>query len=193
MRAASPARTVDLPRTLARVTFLTYPQVGASAREPLPEGYRQVRRRVRIGQGEEVFAAVAAGMRKMLVHRYTGLVVRSDVDTPSVGGRFTSGLRLAGARLWAPCEFVWVSDATHGYGYGFGTLSGHPESGEEAMEVAIDSRERVEFTIRAFSRHSAWYARLGAPLARLVQDRITDGYVAAARRLAGEATTDGTQ
>lgn len=187
----SPAdrRTVTGPDTdrgayLARVTFLTYPQIGASAQEPLPEGYRQVRRRAHVGNGTEVFRAVASGMQGMRVHRHAGLAVRSHFDAPSVGARFSSGLRLCGVRLWAPCEFVWIADTPDCYGYGFGTVTGHPESGEEAMEVAIDNRERVEFTIRAFSRHSAWYARLGAPVARLLQDRITDGYVDAARRLA---------
>jgi uncharacterized protein (UPF0548 family) len=42
---------------------------------------------------------------------------------------------------------------------------------------------RVWFDIRAFSRPATWVGRAGGPVAALLQTRITDRYVAAARSL----------
>jgi uncharacterized protein (UPF0548 family) len=68
-------------------------------------------------------------------------------------------------------------------GYGFGTLPGHPEHGEEAFLVTRDAGGRAWFEVRAFSRPATWYARLGGPVTHRFQDRVTDGYVSAARML----------
>jgi uncharacterized protein (UPF0548 family) len=39
----------------------------------------------------------------------------------------------------------------------------------------------IRLDIVAFSRPARWYSRLGAPVSRLVQDRITLRYLAALR------------
>lgn len=163
---------------------LTYPEVGATAAEPLPNGYRHVRRQEPLGVGHDRWVRVADGLRDMMVHRLAGIRIRREDASPRVGGGFASGLGFARWRLWAPCRFVWVTSTAGRYGYGFGTVAGHPECGEEAMEVTVDEAGAVLFTVRAFSRPAVWYARLGGPIATAVQDLVTNRYVAAARRLA---------
>jgi uncharacterized protein (UPF0548 family) len=163
---------------------LPYPEVGATRDEgALPAGYRHVRRRHQVGQGRPSFDALAAGMRAFEVHRGAGMGVRA-VGPPSVGWAFETGLGVGPLRLWAPCRIVWLADEPDRYGYGFGTLPGHPMRGEEAMEASLDADGSVWFVIRAFSRPGTWYAGVGGPLRNLAQDRITDRYVAAAARLA---------
>lgn len=49
--------------------------------------------------------------------------------------------------------------------------------GEEAF-VLDRTAAGTWFTISAFSRPAAWYARLGAPVTRLVQRRILSIYMA---------------
>jgi uncharacterized protein (UPF0548 family) len=159
------------------VTF-TYPEVGATQTDQLPVGYSHARRRVEVSD----LGRVAAGMRAWGIHRGAGLAVRAAGE-PAVGLAFRSGAGIGPLRLWVPCQVVWVRDEPDAYGYGFGTLPGHPEHGEEAFLVSRDADGRAWFEVRAFSRPATWYARLGGPVTRRFQDRVTDRYVAAARGL----------
>jgi uncharacterized protein (UPF0548 family) len=162
------------------VTALTYVEVGRTAPgADLPPGYRHVLRRVRAGSGAAAFASVAAIMRDWGIHRGAGLRVRAD-GPPAVGTRFGTGLGLGPVRVWVPCEVVWVRSEPRLYGYGFGTLPGHPERGEEAFTVSWEPDDAVWFDVRAFSRPASWFVRLGRPVADLLQDRVSDRYAAAA-------------
>jgi len=66
------------------------------------------------------------------------------------------------------------------FGYAYGTLTNHAESGEELFEVFIDpGTEDVVYRIRATSRPQAMLARLGQPIVRALQARFRDHSVAA--------------
>ncbi len=72
---------------------------------------------------------------------------------------------------------VYVVDETHRKGFAYGTLPGHPESGEEAFVVELDGDGTVTFTITAFSRPSSRLARVAGPVNRAVQRWITGRYL----------------
>jgi len=165
------------------MTGLTYPEVGATAGGALPSGYRHVRRTERLGTGPDVYHRVAAGLATWQIHRYAGLTVTAE-HPPALDVEFVTRIGLGPFRIAAPCRIVWYVEEPDRYGYGFGTLAGHPERGEEAFLVEWTGADDVVFTIAAFSRPAVWWARLGAAPARWLQDRVTDRYVAAARRLA---------
>jgi uncharacterized protein (UPF0548 family) len=168
-----------------RAGGLTYPEVGATRPGvDLPAGYRHVRRHLQIGRGVDPFRAAADTLASWGVQRGAGVKVRASADRVAVGVDVTVGIGVGPIRIWAPCRVVWVIDEPTRYGWGYGTLRGHPESGEEAWMVSIDAAERVWGEIRAFSRHATWYARLGAPVVRIVQDRVTDRYARAMERAA---------
>ncbi len=80
-------------------------------------------------------------------------------------------------RITAPCLVTWTMDDPDHAGFAYGTVRGHPECGEEAF-VLDRTAAGTWFTISAFSRPAAWYARLGAPVTRLVQRRILSTYMA---------------
>ncbi|WP_414711001.1 DUF1990 family protein, partial [Pseudonocardia sp.] len=42
-----------------------------------------------------------------------------------------------------------------------------------------DTQNQVWAVVRAFSRPATWYSRLGAPVARRVQNRVTRDYLRA--------------
>jgi uncharacterized protein (UPF0548 family) len=66
------------------------------------------------------------------------------------------------------------------FGFAYGTLTNHAESGEELFEVYIDPRtEDVVYRIRATSRPQATLARFGQPIVRALQARFRDHSVAA--------------
>ncbi len=162
---------------------LTYPEVGATRDPVLPGGYRQIQARARIGVGPRVYAAAARALRGFDMQRQAGLRVRTDSPAAAVGAEVTLGFGIGPLRLWAPCRVLWVVDEPDRYGYGYGTLAGHPESGEESFLVSLADDE-VWFEVRAFSRPARWFTRIGGPAGHLVQDLVTDRYRAAVHRLA---------
>lgn len=73
------------------------------------------------------------------------------------------------------------------FGFAYGTLTNHAESGEELFEVFIDPRtEDVVYRIRATSWPQATLARFGQPIVRVLQQRFRD-HSAAAMTLATRA------
>jgi uncharacterized protein (UPF0548 family) len=69
------------------------------------------------------------------------------------------------------------------YGYAYGTLTNHAESGEEAFDVFRDPQtDRVMYRIRAVSWPQAMLARIGQPIVRVLQARFREESAAAMRR-----------
>ena len=66
------------------------------------------------------------------------------------------------------------------FGFAYGTLTNHAESGEELFEVFIEPRtEDVVYRIRATSWPQATLARFGQAIVRALQERFRDHSVAA--------------
>ncbi|WP_404814261.1 DUF1990 family protein [Kitasatospora fiedleri] len=92
------------------------------------------------------------------------------------------GLRLP--RLVIPCRVVWTVEEPDRIGFAYGTLPGHPERGEESFVVSRDADGEVWFEITAFFRLAAWYARLGRPVALLLQHLAIERYLRVVARTA---------
>src|SRR5688572_5471224 len=65
-----------------------------------------------------------------------------------------------------------LNDAAR-FGFAYGTLTNHAESGEELFEVFIDPQtDEVIYRIRAISWPQTTLARLGQPIVRVLQERF---------------------
>lgn len=155
---------------------LTYTEVGATAGALPPEYHHVVRARA-VGRGRDAFEDAAARLMGWDLHRRAG--IRVDPTTPTVrpGSRVTLRLGAGPLHLDASCEVVYVVDEPRRRGFAYGTLPGHPESGEERFCVEWRTDDTVEVTVVAFSRPATWWSRAGAPVARAVQRRLTDRYL----------------
>jgi uncharacterized protein (UPF0548 family) len=145
------------------MTTVTYPEVGGTRRQPLPAGYHHLHHRSEIGVG--VFDAAAEAVLTFAMHRHLGVRVTTAADRAAPGVRITVGL----GPVSAPCEVVWTVREPDRAGFGYGTLPGHPERGEEAFVVERDADGRVWFTVTAFARPARWYTRLAQPGVPLFQ------------------------
>ena len=66
------------------------------------------------------------------------------------------------------------------FGFAYGTLTNHAESGEELFEVFIDPQtDEVMYRIRAISWPQATLARIGQPIVRVLQERFRSHSAAA--------------
>ncbi|MFM9626734.1 MULTISPECIES: DUF1990 family protein [Streptomyces] len=149
------------------VADFTYEHVGAT-REPgfCPPGFHALHVRTRLGEGEEVFRRAAEAVLTWELHRALGVGVEASADraAPDVDVTIT----LAGL-FKAPCRVVWTVEEHRRAGWAYGTLTGHPESGEESFVVDRTGDGTVWLTISAFSRPAKWYARAGGPATRGLQ------------------------
>jgi uncharacterized protein (UPF0548 family) len=163
----------------------TYPELGCTREDLLPPGYDHLYQRVRLGRGDETFDLCRTALRNWIPQRAAGTIVYPSDAVPNVGETVLLGLGLGPFRMFAPCRVVWTVDDLDRTGFGYGTLPGHPERGEESFTVERNTAGEVWFVVRAFSRPATWFARCGAPITRRVQKNFTDVYVQALRSTAG--------
>ncbi|WP_328928982.1 DUF1990 domain-containing protein [Streptomyces sp. NBC_00190] len=169
---------------------LSYPDRGATAERPLPAGYHHLHHRVRIGHGRSAFEAAGVAVTTFQAHRTSGMRIRGDADTTGAvrpGSRVIVGIGFGPLRIEAPCEVVWTAYEPARIGFAYGTLTGHPECGEESFIVDMDPDGTVWFTVTAFSRPACWYTRLAGPVIPFLQLRYARWLGRHVRRLATAA------
>jgi uncharacterized protein (UPF0548 family) len=170
---------------LAAAPF-TYAEVGSARSGPAPLGYRQAGRSAVLGSGRAVFERASAALLDWQAQRGAGLRVRASgpAGTPGTVVVLTAGLPWFGYDI--PCRVVWAQTDGDERGFSYGTLPGHPESGEECFLVRLDPDGDVVYEIRVFFRLASPAARLAWPVSLLLQRAATRRYVAAIRRAAHE-------
>jgi uncharacterized protein (UPF0548 family) len=167
-------RAADLDR-LASAPF-TYPEVAATQDDELPAGYAHGGRTAVVGHGEGAFARAVEAVFDWRMQRGVGLRVRASgpPTRPGTVVVLTAGLARFGYDI--PCRVVWARTDGDAQGFAYGSLPGHPESGEESFLVSLRGDD-VVFTTRVFSRLASPLARLGGPVSRAVQAAALDRYV----------------
>jgi uncharacterized protein (UPF0548 family) len=168
------------------VTF-TYPEVGAteagSRGGPLPGGYHHLRHRTFLGRAP--LPIVADAILSWRMHRATGARVTASGPRAVPGVRVSVGLGVGPLRVTGPCEVVWAVEEEARAGFGYGTLPGHPERGEESFTVERGTDGGLWFTVTAFSVPARWYTRAGGPVVVLFQHAYARRLGAVLRRLCG--------
>lgn len=168
----------------------TYPAVGATAAIP-PHGHVVDHTRIKLGEGETVFAAAKAGLERW-EQFHLGWVEAWPPTTPIQAGQVVSvAARILGVWLLNACRIVYVVNELgplQRFGFAYGTLPGHVESGEERFTVEWhEADSSVWYDILAFSRPHHFLARLGYPYGRILQKRFARDSTAAMLRAVASA------
>lgn len=153
----------------------TYEAVGTTAETP-PAGYVVDRTRIRLGGGEAVFQSAIAALRRWEQFNL-GWVQAWPPETPIQKGEVVAVMGRAIGVWWLnACRVVYVVDdqgPISKFGFAYGTLPGHVESGEERFLIEWDrSSDAVWYDILAFSRPNHVLTRLGYPVVRRLQKRF---------------------
>ncbi|MFJ3901429.1 DUF1990 family protein [Streptomyces sp. NPDC090025] len=140
---------------------LTYGAVGATrpAEETwppsgLPDGLRAHTRTVPIGHGDADWRAAADAVLRWGVKTRSGFAVAGrdgagEVVTEGAEYRITAGL--GPLAVHEPVRVVAVVDTPDRRGFAYGTLPGHPVSGEEAFVVHRAPDGTVSLTLRSLT------------------------------------------
>lgn len=158
----------------AKLDF-TYSAVGATSGNP-PAGYVVDHTRIKLGSGEETFEAAKSALR-CWEHFHLGWVEASPIETPIETGEVVAVMgRVFGLWWLNACRIIYVVDEVGSmvrFGFAYGTLPGHGESGEERFVIEWDrTNDCVWYDILAFSRPNYFVTRLGYPFVRCVQKRF---------------------
>lgn len=155
---------------------LTYSEVGATMGD-LPGQYHQFRHSVPLGHGHQVFAGAGDALHRWQVQLRAGLQVAASSPAAEAGAVLILGLGVGSLGLRAPCRVVYAVDEPRCRGFAYGTLAGHPESGEEAFMIEHHDDDLVSFRITAFSRPATRLAKIAGPLGAVAQRQITARYL----------------
>ena len=174
----------------AKLDF-SYSAVGASAATP-PAGFVVDRTRIKLGEGEAVYESASAALRRW-DHFKLGWVDVWSPETPIEAGEVVAVMGRALGLWWLNCcRIVYVVNETgpiRKFGFAYGTLPGHVESGEERFVIEWNQGDNsVWYDILAFSRPSQVLIRLGSPIVRRMQKRFgRDSAAAVFRSVNGAA------
>jgi uncharacterized protein (UPF0548 family) len=146
---------------------LTYAEVGATAYEPLPRGYRYLTYRAYVGTGGLAQAADAVLSWRM--HRAAGIRIPATAERAAPGVEVTGLARIGPVVIRTPSRVVWSVEEPDRAGFAYGTRAGHPFRGEESFLVERTGDGRIRFTVTAFSVPARWFARLAGPITPMIQ------------------------
>lgn len=153
----------------------TYGAVGATAGTP-PAGYAVDHTRLKLGEGEGVYRSAKAALGRWEEFRL-GWVDPWPGDTALRKGEVVAVMGHAMGLWWLnACRIVYTIDDSgplHRFGFAYGTLPGHVESGEERFQIEWDpSDNSVWYDILAFSKPNHLLTRMGYPIVRRLQKRF---------------------
>lgn len=153
----------------------SYSAVGATGTKP-PAGFTVDRTRIELGRGEAVFDSAKDALRHWQQFRLGWVDVWSPA-TPLEVGQVVAIMGWAVGFWWLnSCRIVYTVEETGEttkFGFAYGTLPGHVESGEERFLIEWDRiTDRVAYDILAFSKPNHVLTWLGYPLVRRSQKRF---------------------
>ena len=156
----------------------SYPEVGASA-TTVPTGYNVDHNRVQLGRGEVTWQRAVGAIRAWRTFSMPWVSLHWPSAPIQVGTDVAVSIRHFGFYSLNACRIVYVVDEEgpiERFGFAYGTLGEHAESGEERFTVEWNrDDDMVWYDILAFSRPRQMLARLGYPLSRSLQRKFAKG------------------
>lgn len=172
-------RSLDAPLTYTPVTTT---RRGVLDGAELPAGFGHLRFERVLGHGRDTFDRASACVLGWGMHRGFGFTVRASAPRAATGVTVAFGVGRGPVMLTASCRVVWSVEEPRRRGFGYGTLPGHPETGEEAFVVVLGDDDAVRLRIVSVSRPARLYSRLVAPAVPTLQRLAIRRYAAAVQR-----------
>ena len=170
----------DIRRFISKVkdTGFSYLEVGASA-TTAPAGYNVDHNRAQLGRGDGTWQRAVEAIRAWRMFSMPWVSLHWPSAPIQVGTDVAVSIHHFGFYSLNACRIVYVVDEEgpiERFGFAYGTLGEHAESGEERFTVEWNREDdSVWYDILAFSRPRQMLARLGYPLSRLLQKQFAKG------------------
>jgi uncharacterized protein (UPF0548 family) len=133
--------------------------------------------------GTDSYERSVQALRTWAVHRGAGLELEADGPI-AIGTNVAFSAPLPIGFVDGTCRIVAVVDEPDRFGFAYGTLSIHPERGEESFVVSRNERAEVRFDVNGVSRPASALVRFVPVVADRLQDAAVRRYLAAIQRAA---------
>jgi uncharacterized protein (UPF0548 family) len=176
----------DLDRFLddQRSRPFSYEEVGATRTTP-PRNRTVDHNRVELGRGAVTWDRARAAIRGWAMFRFPWIAIHPSVPPVREGACVVVLTHQFGLWWLNASRIVYAVEETgpvHRYGFAYGTLPGHAESGEERFTVELhESDQSVWYDLLAFSRPHFRVVRWAQPLARRLQKKFSLASMSAMR------------
>ena len=173
---------VDTFIGLAANSEFSYKSVGLSMNGS-PVGFNVDHHRIYIGRGEGDFKNAKLAIRDWKMFDFPWLDLCWP-ETPIEKDR-TVAIVVNHLGFWSmsAARIVYVIEEPTRYGFAYGTLREHVESGEERFTVEFDPKTgEVWYDLFAFSKPNHVLAQIGYPVSRMLQKRFARDSIAAMKR-----------
>ena len=158
------------------VLAFSYKGVGFSREGVAPPGYAVDRYRLKLGEGSEAYERAVEALRGWRQFNLDWVQLFPPETPVEVASTVVVRARHYGFWSLNPARIVYLVEETgdvERFGFGYGTLPGHAERGEERFSVEWNREDgSVHYDVFAFSRPNHSLAWLGYPLARALQRRF---------------------
>lgn len=143
-----------------------------STRGAAPSEMNRDRHSIRLGIGDEAWSRACNSIRAWRMFDL-GWVELHDASAPIEVGT-TVAVLIRSLGLWSlnAARIVYVVDEPARFGFAYGTLPDHAESGEESFLVTRDPAGSVSYEITADSRPNQLAAKIAYPWVRTLQKRF---------------------
>jgi len=163
----------------------SYANVGLSLNGS-PAGFTVDHNRIVIGSGKADFERAKQAIRSWEMFNFPWAKLCWP-DTPIETGQTVGEIvKHLGFYSLNACRIVYTIDEPDRFGFAYGTLPEHAETGEERFSVEFDrATGEVTYDLFAFSKPNQLLAKIGYPISRYLQKRFAPESKAAMRRAVG--------
>lgn len=160
----------------------SYKAVGATDNHP-PDGWTVDHNRRSIGHGAEAWERARQAVRGWKMFDFPWVELCWPNSPPDPGSVVAVLIRHLGFYSLNPAKVVYSIDETDRFGFAYGTLKSHAESGEERFLVERDPVSgEIWYDLYAFSMPNSLLVGMGYPYARHLQKRFAIDSMAAMQR-----------
>lgn len=141
---------------------------------------------VALGSGEDCWERAKSGLDRWAHFDLGWANIATGGVAPEPGLNVLIFAAVLGVHVTSGCRVLSThatnDGATTRYGFVYGSLDSHLESGEELFEVIRDEGGHVTYRIDVMARPGRWYTRLLRPVAERYRRRFRRDSAAALRR-----------
>lgn len=167
----------------------SYAEVGAS-KDAAPKGYPINHRRVCLGRGREVFARAENAVRNWAMYQLDWTRLYPPKTPLEVGAVVCVVVNHGFCWSLNPCRVIYLTEEkgdVRRFGFAFGTLPGHSETGEERFTVEWhQADDSVWYELFAFARPHDILAKIGFPFVGYFQRAFAADSSKAMQKSVGE-------
>jgi uncharacterized protein (UPF0548 family) len=171
------AQRIDRFRQIAKRDTFSYPEVGATLGETIPDRYNLDHNRIRLGEGLPLFEHAYAALEAWKMFELGWVELLHSMEPVAPDQTVLVLARTVGLYSLSASRIIAMIDQDNGQiwrrGFSYGTLRHHVERGEERFSIEYHhDDDSVWYDILAFSVPQHPLARLGYPISRAAQRRF---------------------